>query len=119
MKKSPPYGIRYTSDAELVSSGADGGFLGSTLELLESHFRGSGNDFYFDYADVDQHVFGGVKCQDVLGWVVPDSESDAFRAWWLSARPGDEDDSYPYAMVTWVAGPDGRPEPRFDLGEDA
>ena len=118
MQKSLPYGIRYMTDVELMDSGQDYGYLRPTLDLLEAHFKGTGLNFYMDMVDVDQHVIGGVKCQDILGWVVPDSEAGPFKRWWLNASPGQENDAYAYAMVNWVQGSDGKPMPEFDLGDD-
>lgn len=115
MKQSLPYGIRYTADASFIDRSLDGGYLGSTMDLLEDHFRGTGEDFYFNEVDIDQHQFGGRKCQDVFGWVVPKDQEGQFRKWWLSARRGEDNDRYPYAAITWFRGADGQPAPHVEI----
>ena len=84
--------------------------------MLVNHFEGTGERFFYDSGDIDQHDFGGTKCQDLFGWIVPDDLVDSFRPIWLSGDDG-ELDSFAYASVSWAEGPDGRPVPVIDRGD--
>lgn len=111
MSRLQDLGIRFDADAE----GAGSDFLLSSLEILSSVLSEGGNRFFFDTVDPEQHEFGGVKCQDLFGWIVPIDEVDEFMPKWLEGGDADELEGFDFVGVSWVEGQDGSPEPVFDL----
>ena len=114
MRDSRQLGIRYESDT--VDDGCGGlEYLNSSLNIIADALEPEGKRFFFDTVDVDQHSYGGVKCQDMLGWVVDDADVPAFEPTWLAGKDEDIPDSFEYVFVNWAQGDDGRPVPEFDI----
>ena len=113
MRDSRELGIRYETDT--VDDGCGGlEYLNSSLSILADTLEQKGKRFFFDTVDVDQFTFGGIKCQDMLGWVVDDADVPAFEPRWLAGGGCDDLDEFEYVFVSWHAGADGRPAPEFD-----
>ncbi len=106
-------GIRYEIDAADDSDGT-AGLLISSLSIIADALEPQGKRFFFDIMDVDQHVFGGVKCQDMLGWVVDAADAPGFEPRWASGADPDDLPEFDYVFVNWVQGEDGSPVPEFD-----
>lgn len=118
MLESQKYGIRFTADAHMDErSDEDSICILSSLKMLAAHFEGTGRRFFYDSGDIDQHDFNGVKCQDLFGWIVPDSMVSEFEPIWLA---GNDDglESFDYVSIGWRQGADGRPELVIDDGEE-
>lgn len=113
MRTSRELGIRYETD--LVDDGCGTlGYLMSSLNIIADVLEPQGRRFFFDTVDVDQYTFGGVKCQDMLGWVVDDADVPVFEPRWLSGARPDDVPEFDYAFVNWKQGQDGLPAPSFD-----
>lgn len=113
MKRLQQLGIRFPTDAEQM----DSDFLISSLEILEGLLSETGERFFLESCEVDQYEFGGVKCQDLIGWIVGSDMIGSFEPRWLAGENADELGDFDTVLVTWREGADGKPEPVIDRGE--
>lgn len=108
MPESHISGIRYGRDLrdELITG---------TVETLDGFLAPIAERFFFDTADIDEHVIGGKHLVDAYGWIVPLAESNDFERAYLAERDH-EDDAFGeqfYRSVTWEDH-DGVPLPVID-----
>ncbi len=109
MQRLQRLGIRFPADAEQT----DSDFLISSLEMIQSLLSPEGKRFFLESCEVDQYIFGGVKCQDLIGWIIGDEDVESFEREWLSGADADDLAEFSTVLITWQQGPDGKPEPEF------
>lgn len=85
MQNSLPSGIRSIGDA------LDDDIAGS-VKLMDEFCKREGSRFFFDTSDCDIYDVGGKRLNDLYGWIVPESEADAFERKWMAWDDRNDDD---------------------------
>ena len=91
------FGIRYEND--LTDEFSE--YIVDSVDLLNLQLAPHGMSFFFDTVDVDQRIIGGMHCEDMFGWVVPNDLVPDFEPTWLASED-DELESYNcYVCAKW------------------
>ena len=90
------FGIRYEND--LTDKFSE--YLIDSVDLLNAQLAHRDLAFFFDTVDVDQQVIGGMHCEDMFGWVVPNGIVKDFEPIWLAGNDR-ELEGYDYVCASW------------------
>ena len=91
------FGIRYANDLTDEFSEC----IVDSVDLLNAQLAPHDMSFFFDTADVDQHVIGGKHCWDMFGWAVPNGSVPEFGPIWLAGEDEKLDEKCDYVCASW------------------
>ena len=78
------FGIRYEND--LTDKFSE--YIVDSVDLLNAQLEHRDLVFFFDTVDVCQQVIGGMHCEDMFGWVVPNDAVKDFEPICLAKSSG-------------------------------
>lgn len=90
------FGIRYEND--LTDRFSE--YIVDSFDLLNAQLEHRDLAFFFDTVDVCQQVIGGMHCEDMFGWVVPNDAVKDFEPIWLAGDDG-RLEGYDYVCASW------------------
>ncbi len=90
------FGIRYEND--LTDKFSE--YLVDSVDLLNAQLEHRDLAFFFDTVDVCQQVIGGMHCEDMFGWVVPNDAVKDFEPIWLAGNDRNLE-GYDYVCASW------------------